>query len=336
MRVTSWRWAFSLLAISLLLTTTSACSKGLQLTPTPSPSSAPPASPEGGVLTTVPATPAALLSIATSTPVPATPTAVPATAPIPGMAITDVQFALDVDQTGQLVYPATEFVFGVTRVYVRFAYQGLEDAAEVESTWYLNRNPVVSGTLAWDGGGAGSYVIWMEDPNGIGRGQWLWELAVGDIPLGSGTFTIGGESRYVNAAWGLAFDPPATWRLESEEEGFVTFSSPDRRQALALRLALATAGLTETVAADLELFQETQPEAQVVATQDVTMGGARAVLQQVHYTDQERGDQLLYVVSSLHAGSAYSLWVLGPTEDAQPLQALLIATLRSIRFVSDE
>jgi hypothetical protein len=304
--------------------------------PTLSPSSTPPAPPEGDILDALPAAPTALLSTVTSIPVPATPTAVPATSSAPGMTLTDVQFALDVDQTGQLIYPATEFVFGVTRIYVRFAYQGLGDVTEVESTWYLNENPVVSGTLVWDGGDAGNEVIWMEDPNGIERGQWLWELTVDGAPLGGGVFTIGGEPRYVNAAWGLSFDPPVTWQLESEEEDFVTFSSPDQRRALALRVAPETAGLTETVTADLALFQTNHPEAEVVATQDVTVGGAKAILQQVRYTDQGSGDQLLYIVSSLHARSAYTLWVLGPAEEAATLQAFLITTLRSIRFAVDE
>jgi hypothetical protein len=74
----------------------------------------------------------------------------------------------------------------------------------------------------------------------------------------------------------------------------------------------------------------------VVATQDVTLSGEKALLQQVHYTDQERGEQLLYIVSALRAGESYSLWALGPADQAATLQALLIATLRSIQFSANE
>jgi hypothetical protein len=220
----------------------------------------------------------------------------------------------------------------------------LEEVPEINSSWYLNENLIISNTLAWDGGDDGYYVIWMEDPNGIRRGEWRWELAaihrtqdaVDRDPLGDGTFTIGGEPRYVNAAWGLSFDPPAAWEIQSEEEGFVTFSSPNQRQALALRVAPATAALTETAAAELALFQENHPEAEVVATQDVTLSGEQALLQQVHYTDQERGEQLLYIVSALRAGASYSLWVLGPADEAAALQTMLIAALRSIQLSATE
>jgi hypothetical protein len=262
---------------------------------------------------------------------------------IEGPALTDVQFALDVDQSGQAIYPANEFVSGITRIYVRFAYQGLEGVPEVNSSWYLNDNLVISNTLAWDGGGAGYYVIWMEDPTGIRRGEWRWELAavprtqdaLERDPLGVGTFTIGGEPRYINGTWGLSFDPPATWELQSEEEDFVTFSSPDQRQALALRVSPATAALTETAAAELALFQENHPDADVVATQDVTLSGEPALLQQVRYTDEEHGEQLLFIVSTLRADGSYSLWTLGPADQSATLQSLLIAALRSIQFSTD-
>jgi hypothetical protein len=338
-------WVFFLLAVGLLLVTALAC--GQEQRPQTAPTLSPFA--KGETPTVMPTLP---LPTATVTPtlVSATPTAVPTASPTP-VALTEVQFALDVDETGQLIFPATEFVFGVTRIYVRFAYHGLADVTEVASVWYLNENPVVSGTLAWDGGEAGNYVMWMEDLNGVGRGQWRWELAAvrrahdatDNTLLGGGTFTIGGAPRYVNAAWGLSFDPPASWKMESENEGFVTFSSPDQRGALALRVAPAATGLTETVATglmetaanDLAVFQADRPEAEVVETEDVTMNGKKALLQQVHYTDQESGDQLLYIVSSLHAGSAYSLWMLGPAEQATTLRVLLIASLRSIRFSTE-
>ena len=131
-----------------------------------------------------------------------------------------------------------------------------------------------------------------------------------------------------------------TWQIASEEENFVTFSSPDQQQALALRVSPLAAGptetvtntLTETVAADLATFRQDHPDAEVVATQDVTMSGKKALMQEARYTDQESGERVLYMVSALHAGSAYNLWMLGPADSADVLQALLVVTLRSISF----
>ncbi len=271
----------------------------------------------------------------------------PTLTPTPDTALSEVQFALDVDERGELVYPADEFVHGVTRVYARFVYRGLGELERVTSVWSLNQNPVVSGTLDWDGGDAGSYVIWMEDPNGIGRGTWRWELraarcaprstqcTVGDR-LGGGTFVISGQPGYLNATWDLSFDPPAGWGLESEAENYVTFSSPDQRGALALRLAPLTANLTETLVANLAPFRESDPTAQVVLTQTLTMGRAPAVLQGIRYTDQQGTAQLLYIVVSLRDEVAYSLWMLGPASEAERLQTLLSATLRSLRFGVNE
>ena len=271
----------------------------------------------------------------------------PTLTPTPDIALSEVQFALDVDETGQLVYPADEFVHGITRVYVRFVYQGLAELEQVASVWSLNQNPVVSDTLTWDGGDAGHYVIWMEDPNGIGRGTWRWALqaarcapgatqcVVGET-LGSGTFVISGEPGYLNEAWDLSFDPPAGWSLESEVENYATFSSSDQRGALALRLAPLTASLTETLNANLAPFQESDPQAQVVLTQTLTMGGTPALLQGVRYTGQEGTAQLLYVAVSSRDDVAYSLWMLGPASEAERLRTLLNATLRSLRFGVNE
>jgi hypothetical protein len=334
-------WVLLLLANCLLLTATAACSKEPSPATTAVSTATPLPSPQEKLLT---ATPTELppSPTRTPTPIPATPPPTPS-ATVAGPAVTDVQFALDLDETGQLIYPATEFVFGITRVYVRFAYQELADVTQIRSVWYLNNNPVISDTLNWDGGDAGQYIIWMEDPNGVGRGEWRWELtaingaqdAVDSAPLGGGRFTISGEPRYVNTGWGLSLDPPVNWKTVSEAEGFVTFSSPDQRAALALRVTPATAGLRETAAADLALFQADHPDVEVAATRAVTMGGEEAILQKMHYTDQENGEQLLYVVSALHASSAYTLWMLGPAEYDATLQALLVTTLRSIRFSAD-
>jgi hypothetical protein len=252
-----------------------------------------------------------------------------------------VQFALDVDsQTGELIFPANEFVFGITRVYVRFDYQGLRDVTEAQSTWYLNENLVTAGVMTWDGGDAGAYIIWAENSEGLERGEWRWEFAVDGVPLGDGAFTVGGEPRYTKPAWGLALDPPMTWEVASEEENFVTFSSPDQQQALALRVAPLATGLTETatveltttITFDLAPFQQEHPDIEVVDTQDVTVSGKEALLQEARYVDQERGEQVLYIVSTLHAGAAYNVWMLGPADSADVLHALLLTTLRSIRL----
>lgn len=322
--MTGRRGVFVLLAMGVLLSAVPACGtqRRAQPTPTASPSSTP-------LPTLTPTLPPPPTATATSTPAPATPSA-------SGPALTEVQFALDIDQTGQLVFPATEFVYGVTRVYVRFAYRGLEDVTEVASAWYLNENLVVSGTLAWSGGAEGMYALWVEDPNGLGRGEWRWELVLDGAVLGGSSFTIGGEPLYTNATWGLSFDPPAGWTLEAEEVSFVTFSSSDQRQGLALRVAPGAASLEEAAAADLAAFQADRPTAEAVATQEVTMGGEKALLQQIVYTDQESGEQLLYLVSAPHADLTYSLWILGPADEVATLQSLLVTTLRSIRFLQDE
>lgn len=338
--MTKRRWVF-FLVIGLLLTALLACGK--KQTPQPQPQLQPTPRLFPSSTLPPPITPTSLPATATLTPTLAAPT-LTATALTSTPAITEVQFALDVDQTGQLIYPANAFVFGVTRVYVRFDYQGLGDVTQAQSLWYLNDNRVISGTLAWDGSRAGTYIIWAEDPNGLGRGEWRWEFVVDGVPLGGGAFTIGGEPRYANPAWGLSMDPPTTWKVASEEENFVTFSSPDQQQALALRVAPLAAELTETVAtaltqtiaADLALFQQDHPDAEVVATDDeVTMSGKKALLKQVRYTDQASGEQILYIVSAIHAGSVYNLWMLGPADSADVLQTLLHATLRSIRLADD-
>ncbi len=334
-------WVSLILASSLLSISALACSgrQPTQSVQTPLPSSAPPVSPEKELPTRAPTllplttTPA--LRPVTSTPMLDTVTA-GATIPVSGSGITEVQFALDVDETGQLIFPATEFVFGVTRIYLRFAYQGLEDVKEVETIWYLNENRVSSGKLAWDGGDAGEYLIWVEDPIGLGRGQWRWELVADGVSLGGGAFAIGGEPRYLNELWGLSLDPPATWEIASERSDFVTFSSPDRRQALALHVSPEAAELAETSAAELALFREDHPDADVEATDEVTMGGERALAQHVRYTDQERGEQYLIIVSALHGGAAYNLWMLGPADDAATIVPTLFRILHSIRFLVKE
>lgn len=324
------RWMLPILALSVLLASVLACTQAQPPKPTvtshPLPSVVP-------TVTRSPPTPTAVLAAATRSPVPPTPTA---TVPLLGPGLTDVQFALDVLENGQLVFPATEFVFGVTRIYARFSYRGLGDVKEVQTIWYRNDNPVSRGTLAWDGGQAGDYLIWLEDPDGLGRGDWRWELVAGGQILGGGTFTILGEPRYINEVWGLSFDPPVNWESESETADFVTFSSPNQRQALALRVAPQSAGLSETAANNLAVFQTEHPEAEVVTTEEVTMSGKEALLQQVHYTDEESGEETLFIVSALHAESVYSLWMLGPAEEAETLKRLLFATVHSLRFLTDE
>jgi len=331
--------------IGLMLTRVVACGRDgqNQTVPTLSPTSA--------SLRTLTATPRSPTPVqATSTISFALPTVastiIPSTltATVPASGLTDVRFALEVDETGQLVFPATEFLHGITRVYVGFGYRGLGDVTEVRTKWYLNENLVSSGTLDWDGGEAGIYVIWVEDPEGLGRGQWKWELVAiqraggreDDTLLGGGAFTIGGEPSYVNQAWGVSFDPPGSWEVTSERADFAAFSSPDQRQALALRAIPEAIDLAQVSSAELALFQEDHPEAQVVMTGDITMSGEEALLQQVRYEDLEGGEQLLFIVSALHDGASYSLWVLGPADDVATLKRLLVVTLRSIQFMDGE
>jgi hypothetical protein len=154
--------------------------------------------------------------------------------------------------------------------------------------------------------------------------------------LGGGVFTIGGEPRYVNEDWGLSFDPPVNWKIEAESAEYITFASPDRRRALALRVALGGADLVETSDSDLALFQEDHPEAEIVATEEVTMSGNSAFFSQMRYDDEESGEQVLFVVSAVHSGSVYSLWMLGPQADAEGLKTQFFAALRSIRLMADE
>jgi hypothetical protein len=251
-----------------------------------------------------------------------------------------VQFALDVDQAGGLIFPATEFVFGVRRVYVRFAYQEMGDAQELISRWYLNDNPVSSSALAWDGGGEGEYVMWMEDPDGLGRGQWRWELMDGADVVGRGSFSVDGEPGYVNEIWGVTFEPPPGWELVSEQESFVTFSSPDQRRGLALRAILGVTDLSEIAAANLALFRADHPDAEVVATRETTMNGRGGLLQQVRAADpgaedQESDEQLLFIASAIHGDAGYSLWVLGPADETEDLTRLLDTARLSVRFATD-
>jgi hypothetical protein len=250
--------------------------------------------------------------------------------------VTDVAFALDVSPSGALVFPASEFVYGVTRVYVRFSYQGLGALEEIESRWYLNDNLISTGLLAWDGGDQGDYLIWIEDPNGLGRGEWRWELVTAGEPLGGDAFVVGGEPRYVNPDWGISLDPPAAWEIASEQASFVTFSGPDERVALALRVAPAEGGLEDVAAADLEIIQTDHPGAELVTAEPVTMSGAQALLQQLRYDDPERHQESLFVVSALRAGVSYSLFLVGPADQEATLKRLLGTTLHSIRFLTAE
>jgi hypothetical protein len=338
--MTNRHWILVFLVVAMLAMSLLGCSKGRQTQSTPAPISSSTAvpNPREDVPTDTPITRRAT---ATPTPVLASPTA---TQMGSGPTLTDVQFALEIEQGGQLIYPAREFVLGVTRVYVRFSYQGFAGVTEVASIWYLNENRVFIGKLAWDGGEAGDYLIWVEDPNGLGRGGWRWELAVVEgardeeetTPIGGGAFVVDGEASYLNEAWGLSFDPPAGWNLASETEDYVTYSSPDGRKGLALHFAAEAVELPEVAAAYLKLSREEHPEAEVETTEEVTMNGEAALVQQVRYADQEGGEEVLLIVSALHAGSAYSLWMLGPADEVVALKTMMMAALHSIRFSTGE
>ncbi len=331
-QVTRQHWILAIVSLLLVVMACSQESPRPSTAPTPPPSRTPfPTS------TTPPLQP-------TDTPTPTQVTPSPTVPPPPGPGVTNVQFALDVDQFGQLIYPGDAFVFGVTRVYARFDYRGLGDVQEAQSTWYLNDNVLTSGVMEWDGGDEGVYVLWAQDPAGMGKGEWRWEFAVDDTVIGGGAFSVGGEPSYANPAWGLALDQPMTWKIVSEEKNFVTFSSPDQQQALALHVIPLASGLTETLAlseslaltqvlaADLAPFQQSYPDLQVIESQDVTVSGEKALLQQARYTDPESGERVLYIACTLYADSAYNVWMVGPAEGNDVLRTLLMAMLRSIRL----
>ncbi len=324
----------ALLIIVLTLSLIPACS-GKQpptATASPTPALAPTMAPALPAPTSAP-TAVPTTTSPEPTPIPPSPTAPP---PPPGPAVWNVQFALDVETNGDLVFPATQFVYGVTRVYVRFSYQGLGGVHSVETNWYLNDNLVSPGQMAWDGGDSGDYIIWAEDPTGLGRGQWRWELVANDAVLGGGVFTIGGEPRYAKPAWGITFDPPLNWQIESEQENFVTFSNPDGQQGMALLVGPGDIALEQVAADVVAIFQTDHPDAALIETRETTMNGQAAVLQKVRYTDAENGEQYLAIVSALHGERAYTLWVLGPAQEATALQETLVAALFSMRFLPGE
>jgi hypothetical protein len=122
--------------------------------------------------------------------------------------------------------------------------------------------------------------------------------------------------------------------MTSETESFVTFSSPNEEQAVAIYVAEDAPGLEYAAAANLAVFREEHPEAEVVAREEAVMNGKEGLLQQVRYGDsQQVGGRTLFVVTAINHGSAFSLWVLGPTESEAALKTLLTNTLRSIRFL---
>jgi hypothetical protein len=252
-----------------------------------------------------------------------------------GPALKDVQFALDVDPYGELIFPAQAFVHGVTRVYARFAYERMEEVQALQTIWYLNDNPVSEARIDWDGTGAGHYLIWIEDPAGLGRGSWRWELWADGRNLGGGGFSIGGAARYTSEAWALSFDPPPAWELETETEDFVSFSSADQQSALALRVAPQGVPLSETAALDLTVFQTEHPDAHVVTRDETTLGGEPAILHQLRYAAAEGNEGLLLIVTAIHRQTAYNLWLLGPAEIEDTLKRLMVTTLRSIRFSAE-
>jgi hypothetical protein len=320
------RWLHRIPFITLLLSIILACGRdpmtptvltqptlaALRSTDTPDPALFTP--------TAMTATPAAVLATATATVLPS------------GPALTSVQFALEVDPSGQLVFPASDFVSGVSRVYVRFAYTGFDGITELESTWYLNDNRVSRSILRWEGGKEGDYLIWIEDPSGLNRGQWRWELLYQDGVVGGSSFVVGEGPRFVSDALGIGFDPPATWTQESETADFVTFSSPDQLQGIALHTTSGFAGLAELAAADVERFRGDHPDAEIELAEDVTMNGEPALLHRIGYHDPERGEQELFIVSAIHNELGYSLWVLGPVDEASGLETLVAETLLSIQF----
>jgi hypothetical protein len=314
--------------LGLVGSVASACGQNPAAQPSPTATSAVAAAPTA---TLVPATPTHPATATAAQP-PDTPT-VPATPS--GPAVAAIQFALDVDDAGDLVFPASTFVFGVTQVYVRFEYRAFGDVTDVKSNWYLNGNLASSGRLAWDGGDAGAYILWLEDPQALGRGEWRWELLADDQVLGAATFSVGEGPLFVKESWRFGFDPPTNWNKESDKESFVTFSSPDKRQALAVHVVPASGDLAAAAEASLALFRQEHADAEVVAAEETTMNGEAAQLQQIRYDAGESGPHVLFIVPAAHGDSAYSLWLLGPAEQESELNMLLTTTLYSVRFLGD-
>jgi hypothetical protein len=330
----SWVSFFRVIVVGLLLLPAMACSNDVDSQSTPRILMFTPRSNE----TPTRPPPTLVPNTATVTAPASTPTT---TVPPSGPAVTNVRFAMEADVAGDLVFPAYEFVYGVTRIYVRFAYQELGNVSELQTAWFLNENLVSSSKLAWDGDEEGEYVIWIEDPTGLGRGEWRLELsAAGDV-LGGASFIIGGAPSYVNEMWRVAFDPPPTWEVDSAQEGFVTFSSPDQRQALAFRIGPGVSTLSEAADTEVVVFQKDHPDAEAIATEEVTMNGEPALLTEVRFAEpatagQESVEQALFIVSALYGDSVYSLWVLGPAEETPELKRLLVSSLLSIRFSPGE
>ena len=334
------RWLLAVLVVGLVVTSGVTCNTEKRPSDTPARQPTLTSSPQP-VSTTLPAT-----SVGPSTTTATTSPAPTATAEPIGWALTDVQFAIDIDQTGELVFPDTEFPLGVTRVYVRFAYEDLGEMGQVESRWYLNDNPVSSSALAWDGGAEGDYVMWIETPEGLGNGQWKWELTADTDVLGGGGFTIGRGPSYVNETWGIGFDPPLAWEQATEQNSFVTFSSADEANGVALMATPGAADLSDTAATHLALFHTDHPDAAIVSTAETTMNGRPALLQEVRYAEAVSGDlesdtpetieHILFIVSAINAGTGYSLWVLGPAEGETELKELMTAARLSVQFLAGE
>jgi hypothetical protein len=115
---------------------------------------------------------------------------------------------------------------------------------------------------------------------------------------------------------------------------------------LALTATPGAADLPETASAHLALFRTDHPDATVVATTETTMNGRPALLQEVRYVETGSGGQepnapekvehILFIVSTINAGSGYSLWVLGPADEETELAELMVAVRLSVQFYNGE
>lgn len=234
---------------------------------------------------------------------------------ITGPVVTQVQFALALDENNQPIYPADEFVFGVTRVYVSVDYVGLGEIDQLESVWSLEGTPFIASPFEWGEGesGASQLVLYLEDPLGIRRGDWTWELKSGGEVLGAGAFRISGEPVYFNETWGLSFDPPPGWAINSETDNMASFGSPNQDFGLVLRVSpVATDGPTEAqeaAAVDLALLQQTYTEALTVGITPTQFIGLPAVLSQIRFSDGS-GPKVVWVISAADQENHYSLWML--------------------------
>ncbi len=324
-------WGLFCLALAACQSTPNPTSTPV-LVPTTQPPIAPlTVEPAPATVTTAPLPSPTSLAEATPSP-PSSPTPV-----VVGPTVTRVQFALDLDENNQPVYPAERFVFGVTRIYVVADYAGLDGIEQLESVWSLEGVPFIASPFEWAEAepDAGRLILYLEDPMGVRRGQWTWQLKSGDEVLGEGGFRISGEPGYVNQTWGLSFDPPSGWYKNSEIENLVSYASPDEDYGLLVRVdEVGEAGPTEAeqaAALDLDLWQQTYTQAHTVSLTPTQLSRLPAILSQIRFRAED-SPKVVWVVSAVGGDKHYSLWLLSDVAQADWGRQILQSVARGVRL----